>query len=191
MVVASRPSSATLDALWTWEDVWAFPEDRNLYEVIDGELYVMTPPLLVHQEISFRVALVFHAATDGGRLGKVYPAPVGVKLGEQNLVEPDIIYVAREHFSRIKAEYVDGPPDIVVEILSPSTRGKDLNEKAELYARSGIPEYWQFDPRRRSIVVLRLVNGAYQAEPTTDGIARSRVLPGVAVPIAPLFENLT
>lgn len=191
MVVALRPSDATLDALWTWEDLWDLPEDGNLYEIIDGELYVMAPPIPVHQEISFRVAVSFHGATEKGRLGKVYSAPIGVKLGDRNIVQPGIIFVARDRFSMVKKEYIDGPPDIVVEIFSPSTRLKDLNLKADLYARAGVPEYWRIDPRRRSVVVLALTDGVYVPTPTEDGIARSAVLPGVAIPIVPLFEDLT
>jgi Uma2 family endonuclease len=191
MVVAARPSSATLDALWTWEDVWELPEDGNLYEIIDGELYGMTPPIPVHQEVLTRAFRAFDRAAELDNAGLVYLAPIGVKLSDRDIVEPDLIFIACSRLSIVKDRVIDGPPDIVLEVFSPSTRAKDLNEKADLYARSGIPEYWQVDPRRRSIVVLSLVDGAYRPEPSTDGIARSRVLPGVAIPIAPLFENLT
>lgn len=191
MVVSIRPGSRTLDALWTWKDLWTMPDDENVYEIIDGELYVVSPPIPVHQQVLKRVFRTFDRAAEASSAGEVYLSPIGVKLSDRDVVQPDLLFIARDRLSIVSEKTIDGPPDIVVEILSPSTRGKDLNEKAELYARSGIPEYWQVDPRRRSIVVLRLVDGAYQPEPTSDGIARSRVLPGVAIPIAPLFENLT
>lgn len=189
MAVAISPSSKTLDALWTWQDLWTIPEDRNLYEIIEGELYDIAPPLLVHQEIVGRVHLDFSGAAKGH--GKVYVAPFGVRLGEQDIVEPDIIFVARDRFRILLTDYVDGPPDIVLEVFSPSTRSKDLNEKANLYARSGVTEYWQVDPRQRSVVVLRLSDGVYVPLPNTDDTARSAVLPGLAVHVPSLFEDLT
>jgi Uma2 family endonuclease len=77
-----------------------------------------------------------------GKLGQVYFAPIGVKLSERDIVEPDIIFIARDRLSIILEKMVDGAPDIVLEILSPSTRLKDLNLRAALYARSGVREYW-------------------------------------------------
>jgi len=191
MVVAIRPSDMALDALWTWEDLWDIPEDGNLYEIIDGELYVMAPPIPVHQEILTRSFRAFDRAAEFHGAGKVYVAPIGVKLSERDIVEPDLIFIARERLSIILQKVVDGAPDIVLEIFSPSTRLKDVNSKAVLYARSGVREYWQIDPRHRSVVVLSLTNGAYVPTPIEDGVARSAVLPGVAISISGLFADLT
>lgn len=191
MVVAVKPSDMALDALWTWEDLWNIPEDGNQYEIIDGELYEMAPPIPVHQMVSKRVFREFDRVAEAGKLGEVFFAPIGVKLSERDIVEPDIIFIARERLSIILEKVVDGAPDVVVEVMSPSTRLKDLNVKTDLYARAGVPEYWQIDPRRRTVVVLALTGGVYTPTPTEDGVARSNVVPGVAIPIGPLFEDLT
>jgi len=191
VVVAAKPSDMALEALWTWEDLWSIPDDGNLYEIIDGELYVMAPPIPVHQEISKRVFREFDRVAELGKLGQVYFAPIGVKLSERDIVEPDIIFIARDRLSIIREKMVDGAPDIVLEILSPSTRLKDLNLRATLYARSGVREYWQIDPRHRSVVVLFLADGAYVPTSADGGFARSKVLPGVSISIEGLFTDLT
>ncbi len=191
MVATMSPASLSLDARYTWEELWDEPDDHYLYEVIDGELYIMAPPIPLHQEVLLRAVRAFDGVASATNAGHVYFSPIGVKLSERDAAEPDLIFIARDRLSIVKEKYIDGRPDIVLEILSPSARSKDRTEKAALYARSGVPEYWQIDPRHRSVVVLRLADGAYQPEPDEDGIARSRVLPGVAIPIAPLCEDLT
>jgi len=191
MVATMSWASLSLDALYTWEALWDETDDPYQYEVIDGELYIMAPPIPLHQEVLLRAVRAFDDVASATNAGRVYFSPIGVKLSERDAVEPDLIFIARDRISIIKEKYIDGPPDIVLEILSPSTRAKDRTEKADLYARSGVLEYWQIDPRHRSVVVLALVDGAYVPVQSPDGIARSDVLPGVAIPIAGLFEDLT
>ena len=190
MTVAIRPGAKTLDALWTWEDLWDLPEDGNIYEIIDGELYVMAPPVPVHQGLSTRLLVAFYNASEARGLGRVYASPIGVRLSERDIVQPDLLFIARDRLDIVKRDLIDGPPDIVVEIFSPSTRSKDRNEKAALYARSGVREYWQVDPRHRSVVVLVLRDGAYEPLPHEDRIARSAVLPDLKVDTVALFADL-
>lgn len=191
VTTAIRPTSKTLDALWTLDDLLAMPEDDNLYEIIDGELYVMTTPVPVHQQLSMKLSVVFFQAGQATGLGRVYASPIRVRLSKRNIVQPDILFIVRDRLEIVTDDLIDGAPDVVVEIFSPSTRSKDRNEKATLYARAGVREYWQVDPRHRSVVVLILRDGAYEPSTTDDGFARSAVLPGLAVDVAALFADLT
>lgn len=191
VTTAVRPGSKTLDANWTLDDLLAMPEDDNLYEIIDGELYVMTTPVPVHQRLSMRLSVVFYQAGEATGLGRVYASPIRVRLSERDIVQPDLLFIERDQLAIETNDLIDGPPDIVVEIVSPSTRSKDRNDKATLYARAGVREYWQVDPRHRSVVVLTLTDGAYEPRPSDDGVARSAVLPGLVVDLAALFADLT
>jgi Uma2 family endonuclease len=112
-------------------------------------------------------------------------------LSQRDIVQPDALLIARERLGIVRQGLIEGPPDLVVKIVSPSTRPKDRIEKAELYARSGVCEYWQVDPRHRSVIVLALRDGIYVPQPVEDGVARSVELPGLTVDVTALFADLT
>ena len=122
----------------------------------------------------------------GRPLGQIYFAPIDVRLGDHTLV-PDIVFVSRDRLSIVGQKAIVGAPDLVVEILSPSTRRRDLGRKEELYAEYGIREYWVVDPKARSVSVYVLRDGRYKELPQEGGIARSEVLPVLAIDVAPLF----
>ena len=138
-----------------------------------------------------RLSVVFYQTGEATGLGRVYASPIRVRLSERDIVQPDLLYIERDRLAIVTDDLIEGPPDIVVEIFSPSTRSKDRNEKAKLYARFGVREYWQVDPRHRSVAVLILTDGAYEPRPTDDGVARSAVLPGLVVDLAALFADLS
>jgi len=131
--------------------IWDSPDDGNRYEVIDGELYVTPPPVWEHQFSSGKLFLHIGQHVYHHRLGRVVTAPVGVKLDEGSGVQPDLVYVSNERVNIVTERGVEGAPDLVVEILSPSTRNYDLGLKMERYARAGVPHYWVADPRRRAL----------------------------------------
>lgn len=122
-----------------------------------------------------------------GRLGRVYYAPVDVLLPGGDVVVPDILFIRRDRLHIVGPKAIEGPPDLVVEILSPSTRNRDLGTKMEIYARFGVGEYWLLDPLARGITVFVLRGDRYEPLPQEGGIARSVVLPGLAIDIAALF----
>ena len=85
---------------------------------------------------------------------------------------------------------IEGAPDILIEMLSPSTRGRDLGTKRNLYAASGVPEYWLVDPERDAVRALTLVGGRYQPIPQVDNLIRSLVVPPFVVDVEALFAGL-
>jgi Uma2 family endonuclease len=174
----------------TVDDLDQFPDDGMRREIIDGELYVGAAPSKEHQELSKRLLRILDRLAEATGWGKVYYSPVDVYLSEESQVQPDLLLLRRERLDLYRGNKVYGAPDIIVEILSPSNRSYDLVEKAHLYAKAGVPEYWVADPLAPSFQMLALVDGQYvPVEPDADGIFHSTVVPGLTVDPAVIFTE--
>ncbi len=174
----------------TYDDLIQMPDDNKRYELIGGELYVAAAPIPEHQRLSGLMYVDFFSHVEPRDLGRVFAAPIDVVLGDHDVVEPDIVFVAKHRLTIIGDKYISGAPDLLLEILSPTTRVRDQTIKAELYARFGVPEYWVVDPAARSVRVFALRDGTYADTSMGDGVAHSLVLPGFSVYIAGLFARL-
>ena len=167
---------------YTYEDYCQLPDDRR-YELIDGEFYEMSPaPSSVHQRTVLKLARLLADWVDQHGLGEVFIAPFDVLLSLWDTLQPDILFVAADRQHIITARACEGPPDLVVEVLSPSTSRRDLVLKRERYARFGVREYWLVDPVARSIEVLTWQEGAFHSQGiyAGDSMPVSAVLPGFA-----------
>ncbi|MGH9055817.1 MAG: Uma2 family endonuclease [Acidimicrobiales bacterium] len=134
------------------EDLLAAPEDGYRYEVLDGALVVNPAPAWRHQEIVVRLARILGDAAPPGT--KVLPSPVW-RIGPGQVPEPDLAVVGTEALGAIA---IEGVPQLVVEILSPSNRGSDLVRKRALYAEAGCPNYWIVEPEGPTVTVLHLAS---------------------------------
>jgi Uma2 family endonuclease len=175
---------------WTYEDWLRLPDDGFRYEVLNGELFMERPPNILHQRFSNRlvVRMSSHVMTNG--LGEVFQAPTGVRLpGQPVPIQPDILFVSRERKSIIGKDYVEGAPDLVVEILSPSNWPFDRNEKFQAYRGAGVREYWIVDPRARTVEVFVLEDGSYAltAKCGPGETVRSGVLAGFEMAVNEIF----
>ena len=184
---------ATTSTRLTYADLEAIPQERpgDRHELIDGELIVTPSPIPVHQLISANIeyALMQHVRQLG--LGMLLHAPVDIRFTPGNVLIPDIIFIARERLNIIGPTTIDAAPDLVVEILSPRTRRRDLATKRDLYARFGVQEYWIVDPEARTVTVLALIGDRYQPVPVADdGAIRSRVLPEMNVVLKDVFSGV-
>lgn len=176
--------------LLTYEDLVQLPDDGNRYEIIDGELYVTPAPSRRHAEVVARLFALLFNFVRARRLGRVYTAPVDVKLARHRIVQPDILFIKQDRLSVFSPDAVEGRPDMVVEVLSPSTRNRDLGLKARVYAEMGIPEYWMADPIAERFAISVLANGQY-AEVAHEGMSvRSTIVPGLIVDLDELFAEL-
>ena len=140
----------------TWQDVQQMPDDGNRYEAIEGDLYVTPAPTTRHQRVSKRLLYALDRILERPGLGEVFIAPYGVEFpatGEG--VQPDIVFVSQERRDTITEAGIVGAPDLVVEILSPSTAGRDRTIKLRLYEREGVREYWIVDPDENAVDVWR------------------------------------
>ncbi len=182
MVSALRPQ--------TWEDLWAIPEDGNRYELMDGEVVVSPPPRRKHQDVARVFYDVLNDHVRAASLGTVYFAPADVRTSPYDTVQPDLFFIRRERLHIYRPDGVmEEPPDLVVEILSPSTRSRDLVRKAAWYARAGVPEYWTVDPDTAELRIRVLKDGRYEEVAPEDDILRSTVLPKQTVVVAAIFAT--
>lgn len=170
---------------YTAEYLWEAPDDGNRYEVIDGELFVTTSPDWMHQYGSANLHLILGNHVKSHGLGYVVAAPVGVVLAPRVGVQPDLVYVSNERAGIITPRGVYGVPDLVIEILSPSTEDVDRGTKRRIYATAGVPHYWLLDPPTRALEPYRLRDGAYEPEGLfgPGAIYRPALFPGLEIVI--------
>ncbi|MEW6275671.1 MAG: Uma2 family endonuclease [Bacillota bacterium] len=159
---------------WCDEDTWA--------EWVDGEVVILTPASLTHQRICRFLAFLLGEYVNKRNLGEVLTAPFLVRLPEslRRGREPDILFVKTERLHLFKETYLDGAPDLVIEITSPESIVRDRGEKYVEYEAAGVSEYWLIDPERRQAEFYRLGPDNRFRLFTTDsaGIYRTEVLPG-------------
>ena len=175
-------------AACTYEDYCKLPEGAP-YQLIGGEL-VMTPaPGTYHQLISSELEYQLKSFNYEKNAGVVLDAPVDVYLGESETYQPDIVFISSKRKGIIEPERINGSPDLVVEILSPSTAYYDLRKKFKVYEKSGVQEYWIVDPGEKSVQVFVLNNGkfALDQEVGIGAAVHSRLLEGFAVDLESIF----
>jgi Uma2 family endonuclease len=174
---------------WTIADYEGLPDDGLRYELINGELRMTPAPNLAHQTSSLRIVHHLYILIEHSGLGRVFAAPVDVELGPATIVQPDIVVVLHGSAARLSEQRIIGPPDLIVEITSPSTASYDRREKRDLYANVGVREYWIADPASRSVELLSLDGASYRAEHVYRGqaVLPSAVVSGWAVATDALF----
>jgi Uma2 family endonuclease len=188
--VALPPVSPPAPARMTYEEflAWA-PEDR-MAEWVNGEAILMPPPSLRHQDVIAFLSTLLRLFVESRDAGKVYFAPVQMRLKVSGR-EPDILFVATEHQSRFRDLYLDGPADLVVEVVSPESRSRDRVEKLREYQQAGIREYWLIDPIRQEAVFYTLGEDGtyYPIAVGVDGVFRSKVLTGFWLRVDWLWQD--
>lgn len=175
---------------WTYEDYKRLPDDGWRYEIIEGELQMVPAPNTVHQQSSFELATAMKIFVQSRGLGKVFIAPIDVMLGERGTpVQPDILFISSDRLSIVSFERIEGAPDLIVEVLSPSNWLADRRDKYELYAKSGVREYWVVDPQVQTVEVFNLQDSRYEqvGRWKLGERASSRVLKGFEIDVANIF----
>ncbi|MCZ7646414.1 MAG: Uma2 family endonuclease [Planctomycetota bacterium] len=177
---------------WTYADWLRLPDDGYRYEVLKGELFMSPPPTLTHQWVvrELFVRLCEHARHND--LGEVFTAPVGVKIPGQSVpLQPDLLFVRKSRTRILKDDYIDGAPDLIVEVLSPRNWDYDRNEKYRAYEAGGVKEYWIVDYRAKTVEVFELMRGGYEllAKFRAHQTASSKVLRNFAVKVSAIFAG--
>ena len=165
---------------WTYEDLFDLPDDGKRYEIIMGELYEMPAPSSAHAITATRLVVALYAvlAKLGGQL---ISAPLDVFFAGANPVQPDIVGILPGGPARIVKRGVEGPPDLLIEVLSPSNRDHDILTKRALYGLAGVREYWIVDPEARSIEILTL---------DRDALHFAQAAAGSEVLVSPLLGEI-
>ncbi len=166
------------------------PDPRNRYELIDGELIVSPAPGLHHQRLQFRLTKIIDRATEHHDRVSIFLTPIDLRDADRSVVQPDLLLLLDERTGIETARDIAGPPNLVVEIFSPSTERIDRGKKLAFYARLGADELWLVDGKRRTLSVYSdPVDGRCRSVVTftTPGSARSATIPGLEVDLDELF----
>ena len=135
----------------TYDDYLLLPDDNNIHEIIDGEHYMAPSPSTYHQTVSRRLQFLLYDAIELTGAGVVFDAPTDVQFSDYDVVVPDIFVIQASRMQMISPSRVLGPPDLVIEIISPSSRAKDRGIKRKLYEQFSVPEYWLVNPEHHTI----------------------------------------
>ena len=162
----------------TYADYVRIPDDGKRHEIIDGVHYVSPSPVTRHQRVVLRLAHLI--------AGYLESHPVG-----EAFVVPDLIYLANEHAHFLTDKNLQGPPDLVIEIVSPGTKRRDEHLKRDLYERVGVGEYWLVDPKRNIVVVYRQGKSGFKLPQLRSAAAghvlRTDLLPRLRIPLKHLL----
>ena len=176
---------------WTYEHWLQFPNDGWKYEILDGVLYMSPPPTINHQDVATELIARMRIHSRLHKLGVVFAAPTGVHLPTQAVpVEPDILFVRNERRHMIEERYVEGAPDLVVEVLSRSNADYDRTIKYAQYERAGVTEYWLVNYWDETITIYNLVDQNYRLTALFQNgdTATSQVLTGFQIAVTDLFH---
>ncbi len=175
---------------FTYEDLRHTPDDGKRYEVLEGDLIVSPSPKVKHQRIAYKLSLFLGAAEAAGT-GMALPAPMDVVLSERDVVEPDLLFIAKDRLGIMTADNVRGAPDLVVEVISEGSRHRDVITKRHIYERHGVRFYWLVDPEEETVRVFELKDGAY-GEPrvlTAGQELGCALFPGITQDVGKLFSE--
>jgi Uma2 family endonuclease len=177
---------------WTYDDWLRLPDDGFRYEILNGELFMAPPPTPQHQDAATELISRMRMFAKEHDLGKVLAAPVGVRLPNQPVpVQPDILFVRKERRSIIGQDYIEGAPDLVVEILSPSNWTYDRKQKFQAYSEAGVQEYWIVDYRKKIVEVFVLEGRTYALinQYGSGEAVRSTALKGFEIKVDDIFAS--
>lgn len=176
---------------FSYSDYLLYPSNGNQLQLIRGEFYMSPAPKTFHQIILLNMFRILDRFVRTHKLGMVLVAPVDVKFSEKDVVQPDILFIARQNLHIIARNYVQRSPDLVIEILSDKTKKIDLKLKRRLYAKYGVFEYWIVDPDRKTVEVLVLSESGYNTfkKYNRTGSLQSKVLPGLKLSVADIFKK--
>ncbi|MFZ5631600.1 MAG: Uma2 family endonuclease [Bacillota bacterium] len=175
---------------YTYYDYCLLPDDKR-YEVIEGELFVVPSPSVVHQKVSGNLLFLLKKHISETGSGFVFNAPLDVLISDDNVIQPDIIYISDENSRIIGEANISGAPDLVVEVISPSTAQTDYGKKKDLYARFGVKELWIVHPVLQTVDVFINRGGCFGDPARYDRRVKKPlgtvILPGLSISLDEVF----
>jgi Uma2 family endonuclease len=173
---------------WTYEDLFTLPDDGKRYEIIEGELFEMPAPNFEHTTAVMNlILLIAPVVTSLG--GIVRTAPIDVFMKGANSVQPDVVVLLADRLHQISKRGIEGPPNLLMEVLSPSNPEHDRVRKRLLYARGGVDEYWLVSPEAAIIEVWVRDGDAFRllVRAGGDEQIQSRMFPNLTFPVSDVF----
>lgn len=183
-----KREAAPVKIKFTYEDYLHFSEDKR-YEIIDGEVYMVPAPVPYHQRILGNLYLRLREFVEKEGIGEVYLAPCDVVLSDIDVVQPDIMFISNERLNIITEKNIRGAPDLIIEIISPSSEYRDKVIKRKLYSKYGVKEYWLVDPEKREVELMTLRESVLTEEKIYKGknVIESSVLRGLKIELNKIF----
>jgi Uma2 family endonuclease len=174
---------------WTYEEYYKLEDDQR-YEIFNGKLLLLLTPDTRHQAWLGDLNGLVKSFVKKNKLGHLFFAPVDVVLDEENTVQPDLVFVAKNNLGIIQRRAIFGTPDLLVELVSPSSVRRDRYDKKELYTRFGVREFWIGDPANQSLEILTLKKGRYEllCAAQEKGKVHSLILTGLEFDLAEVRE---
>ncbi len=190
MILIDTPLRETAK-LYTYADYLKLPEDGIRYEIIAGELFMSPAPILGHQLTIGRLHVAIANFLDKKPLGEIFLSPTDVVLSQINILQPDLVFVAREKFEILTRENIQGAPDLVVEVLSHGTEKRDREEKLAQYSRFEVQEYWMVNHEQQWVEVWRREGGEliFHKRLEHNQILTTPLLPGLKIRLAKIFRQ--
>jgi Uma2 family endonuclease len=175
--------------LLTYDDYCLLPNDRNRYEILDGELSVTPAPTTRHQTALGNLYRFLANHVVANQLGKLFIAPTDLILASTTVVQPDLIFVGNDRLNIVTERAIEGSPTLVIEILSPTTHRTDRVTKAQLYAKYQVPQYWLMDPDQRTLEAYELVIDRYDlaASARDAEVFAPSLFPGLSIQLSNLW----
>ncbi|MBI5193295.1 MAG: Uma2 family endonuclease [Nitrospirae bacterium] len=174
---------------YTYEDYLKTPEDKR-YELIEGELFMTPSPITNHQRISRKIEFLLEKFVTENDCGEIFYAPYDVYFDDENVLQPDILFITKERLNIIGDKNLQGAPDLVIEILSENNAYRDLIQKKKIYARYGVKEYWIVVPGEKTIDIHILNDKIYQLYKTygEEDTLESQILKGFKMELKGIFK---
>lgn len=190
MTVDTIPWPPDGKIMLTYEDYVCLPDDGKTYEILGGELQVTPAPWPKHQDVSRNLEYMLLQYVQQHASGKVYYAPIDIIVDPHNIVQPDIIFISADRLDIIGEKNVQGMPDLIIEILSPSTRHKDRVLKLRVYASHGLKHYWIVDPDEQTLEALELEGQSFKVTTalTGEAIFEPTLFPGLRIDLSKVWE---
>lgn len=189
MATVAAPPKSIVKRM-TYAEYRAMPDDGKRYELVEGVLREVPSPTTIHQRILGLLFTILHLYVVNKKLGEVFVAPLDVRLTDELVYQPDVLFVAKDGKAQVTERDVSGAPDLVAEIVSPASRNMDRKEKASNYAKHGVCEYWLVYPETLFIEVYGLREGKFQllGRYGEGETVRSEVLAGLEFLTETVFE---
>lgn len=173
---------------YAYEDYLKTPRDKR-YELINGELLMTPSPTPYHQRVSRKLEFILEGFITKNNSGEIFYAPCDVYLDNENVVQPDILFISQDRLNIIGDKNIQGEPNIAIEIISENSVYRDMVQKKRLYARFGVKEYWIVIPEEKEVEVYILKDKAYQLYKTYTkaDILESPALKGLKIVLKEIF----
>lgn len=189
--LATLPTPPLPEGRISYEEFLQWADEETWAEWVDGEIVLMSPVNKLHAALYGFLHGILIFFVSARQLGVLFSEPFQMKTGpELPGRSPDLFFVASQNLGRVKELYLDGPADLVVEIVSPDSRARDTVEKLAEYERGGVREYWLIDPFLREATFLVLgEEGRYRVATVEEGVFRSEVLAGLWLRVEWLWQE--